>query len=95
MVEVKRLELLSSMKYDGFIKMPNKSVCFSKFFTLYYLETYPFHQSPPQPPQNAKVVPLAPHSIPRNFFCSSQSAGSPTLSVASEICSGKAPMIAR
>ena len=35
------------------------------------------------------------YSIPRNFFCSSQSAGRPTLNVAIETCSGRAPMIAR
>ena len=45
-------------------------------------------------PQNAKDGPMV-HSIPRNFFCSSQSAGSLTFSVASETCSGRAPMIAR
>ena len=53
----------------------------------------------PQGPRNAKrrqdfSCRQAVHSICKNFFCSSQSAGSPTFNVASDMCSGRAPMIA-
>lgn len=41
------------------------------------------------------ILPTLPYSILKNFFCSSQSAGSPTFNAASDTWSGNAPMIAR
>ena len=65
-------------------------------------EIYTFPASPRQPPQNAKggrIFPTAfgaeSYSIRKNFFCSSQSAGSPVFNDFSVTWSGRAPMIAR